>query len=220
MLLSHGEVNCIVTPSWRTTLVCRITGQRCVCVIAIFFFKLSKFSADTLNFYLDEARARSADFHQVVIWDSTSVAGSRWTAPRGVQPPANFNTGEVWSRGCAQDGPIWSCQRIVLRFLFAVCIKRVMGGVVGLLDGWGCYSKPHGITGRLQSSAQIRNKWGGKCNHTSIAAHFDMAEDCVLWKHLGSNSAVRGRHKKVCLLEPQSDTWVCLQTRILRRRRG
>ena len=58
---------------------------------------------------------------------------------------------------------------------------------MGLLDGWGCSSKPHGITGRLESSAQIRNKWGGKCNHTSIAAHFDMAEDCVLWKHLAVN---------------------------------
>ena len=86
MLLSQGEVNCIVTPSWRTTLVCRIIGQLYACVVAIFL--QTNFSADTrrVNFYLDRARARSADFHQVVIWDSTSAAGSRWTAPRGVQP--------------------------------------------------------------------------------------------------------------------------------------
>jgi len=70
---------------------------------------------------------------------------------------------------------------------------------VGLLDGWGCSSKPHGITGRLESSsAQIRNKWGGKCNHTSIAAHFDMAEDCVLWKHL------------TVTLQSEAGTGICL----------
>jgi hypothetical protein len=32
--------------------------------------------------------------------------------------------------------------------------------------------------------AQIKNKWGGKCNHTSIAAHFDMADYFVAWLHL------------------------------------
>jgi hypothetical protein len=73
-----------------------------------------------------------------------------------------------------------------------------MGGVVGLLDGWGCSSKPHGITGRLESSAQIRNKWGGKCNHTSIAAHFDMAEDCVLWQHL-TVTLQSEAHTRICL---------------------
>lgn len=79
-----------------------------------------------------------------------------------------------------------------------------------LLDGWGCSSKPHGITGRLKSSAQIRNKWGGKCNHTSIAAHFDMADDCVLWEHLRVTlQCVLWEHLTVTL-QSEADTRICL----------
>jgi hypothetical protein len=74
-----------------------------------------------------------------------------------------------------------------------------MGGVLWLLGGRGCPSKPHGITGLPTSSAQIKNKWGGKCNHTSIAAHFDMADYFVVWNIVKRLS----NHKRVhCFVWP------------------
>jgi hypothetical protein len=40
------------------------------------------------------------------------------------------------------------------------------------------------LRGDSKSSAQIKNKWGGKCDHTSIAACFRMADCFAACEHL------------------------------------